>query len=290
VEPAVTPPLIAQAQPRDPACALPVGAWDCHTHIFGPWDRFPLPAAPAYQPDEAGFDTLRQLHGHLGIARGVLVQAAAYGADHSALLAALHAGENAYRGIVLLEPDIEEAILADLFKAGVRGARLNVVAHLPGGTDPGRMRAIAERIRPHGGHLLIHGRLSEVLLALRALSGCDVPVVVDHMARVEAARGTTYPEFAELEAHLAAPHVWIKLSGADRISRGVPPFDDAVPVARRLLEIAPTRALWGSDWPHPNITTPWPDEAALLDLLEQICGERSSLERVLVTNPLTLYR
>ena len=286
----MTPTLIDQTRPLDPAVVLPAGAWDCHTHIFGPWDCFPLPPSPAYQPDEASFDTLRQLHRRLGIAKGVLVQAAAYGMDHAALIAALHAGDDAYRGIALIEPDIEEATLEALFKAGVRGAWLNVVGHLPGGTDPGRMRAIAERVRSHGGHLLVHGQLSEVLLALRALSGSGVPVVVDHMARVEAARGIAYPEFEALEVHLGEPDVWIKLSGADRISRGVPPFDDAAPVARRFLEIAPTRTLWGSDWPHPNISTPWPDEAGLLSLLEQICGDRASLERVLVTNPATLYR
>jgi 2-pyrone-4,6-dicarboxylate lactonase len=286
----VTQTLLHQTTPHDLASPPPAGAWDCHTHIFGPWNRFPLPASPAYQPAEAGFDALRQLHRRLGIAQGVLVQAAAYGTDHSALLAALQSGDGAYRGIALIEPDIEENTLVEFFKAGVRGARLNVVGHLPGGTDPARMRAIAERIRPHGGHLLVHGRLGEVLLALRALSDSGVPIVVDHMARVEAERGTAYPEFAELEAHLARPDVWIKLSGADRISRGVPPFDDAVPVARRLFEIAPTRALWGSDWPHPNISTPWPDEAALLGLLDLICGDRASLERVLVTNPAVLYR
>jgi 2-pyrone-4,6-dicarboxylate lactonase len=281
--------LPSQTEAPDDLPRLPAGAWDCHTHIFGPWDRFPLPPAPAYQPDEAGFDTLRHLHGQLGIAHGVLVQAAAYGADHSALVAALHASKGTYRGIALIEPDIEEAQLVELKNAGVRGARLNVVSHLPGGTDPGRMRAIAERVRPHGGHLLVHGRLSEVLLALRALSDSGVPIVIDHMARVEAARGIAYPEFAELEAHLASPSVWIKLSAADRISRGVPPFDDAAPIARRLLDIAPTRTLWGSDWPHPNISTPWPDEAGLLGLLAQICGDHASFERVLTTNPATLY-
>ena len=269
---------------------IPQGAWDCHTHVFGPWAHFPLPAAPAYQPDEATFDSLKELHGRLGITHGVLVQAAAYGSDHSALVAALSAGAGRYRGIALIEPSIEETTLVELHEAGCRGARLNVVPHLPGGTDPERMKAIAARVCPHGWHLLVHGRLSEVLLALRALEDTDIPLVIDHMARVEAVRGVDYPEFAELEEHLTRPDRWVKVSGADRISGGVPPFDDAAPIIRRLLQVAPTRTLWGSDWPHPNISTPRPDEASLLSLFKRICEERSDFVRVLTENPLPLYR
>jgi len=268
---------------------IPAGAWDCHFHVYGPWARFPLPPAPPYVPDEAGFDAVRQLHAQLGIAHGVLVQPAVYGADHSALLAALQASGGTYRGIALIEPDIDDALLDDMQRAGVRGARLNVISHLPGGTDPGRMRAIAERVRAHGWHLLVHGALPQVLHTLRTLADVDVPIVVDHMARAPASQGTAYAEFAELEAHLARPGVWIKLSGADRISAGEPPFNDAIPIGRRLLAAASQRALWGTDWPHPNITTPWPDESALLELLAQICEDRSSLQRVLVDNPAALY-
>ncbi|WP_301951156.1 amidohydrolase [Burkholderia sp. L27(2015)] len=269
---------------------IPNGAWDCHTHVFGPWVQFPLPAEAAYRPAEAPFESLKALHGRLGITNGVLVQAAAYGSDHTALVAALRASAGRYRGIALIEPDVDQITLGQLHEAGVRGARLNVVPHLPGGTDPGRMKAIAARIRTHGWHLLVHGKLNEVLLALRALENSDIPVVIDHMARVEAELGVDYSEFAELEESLARPDRWIKVSGADRISRGVPPFDDAAPIIRRLLQVAPTRTLWGSDWPHPNITTPWPDEAALLLLLEAICEGRDHFVRVLTENPLALYR
>jgi predicted TIM-barrel fold metal-dependent hydrolase len=268
---------------------IPANAWDCHFHVYGPWGRFPLPPAPPYTPDEAGFDALRQLHERLGIAHGVLVQPAVYGADHSALLAALRESGGAYRGIALIEPDIDDALLDEMHLAGVRGARLNVVSHLPGGTDPGRLRAIAGRVRSRGWHLLLHGALPQVLDALGVLAAIEVPVVVDHMARVPAARGIDYVEFAELEAHLARPEVWIKLSGADRISAGEPPFRDAVPIGRRLLSLAPHRALWGTDWPHPNITTPWPEESALLALLGDICEDRESWRRVLVENPAALY-
>ena len=62
---------------------LPSGAWDCHTHIYGPWEQFPLPKGAAYQPAAAPFDALLAMHERLGIERGVLVQAACYGTDHT---------------------------------------------------------------------------------------------------------------------------------------------------------------------------------------------------------------
>ena len=43
-----------------------------------------------------------------------------------------------------------------------------------------------------------------------------------------------------------------------------PPYDDVVPFARRIVETYPDRVLWGSDWPHPNLTSHMPDDGALV--------------------------
>jgi predicted TIM-barrel fold metal-dependent hydrolase len=86
---------------------------------------------------------------------------------------------------------------------------------------------------------------------------------------------------------LRAPNWWVKVSGAERISAAGPPFRDAVPFARRLIEAAPDRTLWGTDWPHPNVR--WePDEADLVDLLPEF-ADADALRRVLVDNPARLY-
>lgn len=269
--------------------ALPVGSWDCHAHIFGPWADYPLPPAPAYQPDAAPFSALRALHAQLGIGHGVLVQGACYGLDHAALLGALEQGQGKYRGIAIIAPDIEEAMLAGMHARGVRGVRFNFMSHLPGATDPARFAAVVERIRPYGWHVLLHGGLPDILGALPTLTDLNVPVLIDHMARVKADEGVAYPAFGRLERLLALPQIWIKLSGADRIA-GRAPYTSALPVMRRLLEIAPERCLWGSDWPHVNISGQPPAEAALLQLLYQACGSDAGLVRqVLVDNPARLY-
>jgi predicted TIM-barrel fold metal-dependent hydrolase len=67
-----------------------------------------------------------------------------------------------------------------------------------------------------------------------------------------------------------------------------PPFADAVPFARALIEEAPERVLWGTDWPHPNVK--WmPDDAALVDLFALMAPEPALQQRILVENPARLY-
>jgi 2-pyrone-4,6-dicarboxylate lactonase len=266
----------------------PAGAWDCHAHVFGPWSRFPLPPNPAYSPKEATFDDYRAMHARIGMAHGVLVQAAFYGTDHAAMLHALDQSGGSYRGVASITPDFSDETLREMHAKGVRGARFNVVPHLPASAEPAFMAAVVERIRPLGWHVLVHGQLNSVLGLLPQLVELGVPVVIDHMARVVAADGIDYPAFHALEDFVKLPNVWIKLSGADRISNGLD-YENAAVVARRLLSLAPERALWGTDWPHPNIAYPWPDEAQLLSLFKSVCADDTLFQRVLVDNPQRLY-
>jgi 2-pyrone-4,6-dicarboxylate lactonase len=265
------------------------GIWDCHTHIFGPYAAYPLPAGAVYSPPEAPFSALRSKHAALGVRHGVLVQGACYGDDHTVLLDALDESGGAYRGVALIGPDIDEARLVEMHARGVRGIRLNLMSHLAAQVDFGRMSAMIERIQPYGWHASIHGELSDVVQALDALADREVPLVIDHMARVRAAEGIRQEGFAELERFLSLPYIWIKLSGADRITESKGPYELAAPIARRLLEVAPDRAVWGTDWPHPNIRYPVPEEAGLLSWIRAICGDRETADAVLIHNPARLY-
>jgi predicted TIM-barrel fold metal-dependent hydrolase len=270
--------------------AITGGLWDCHTHLYGPWDAFPLPATAAYRPAAAPLSDLLALHRRLGIEHGVLVQAACYGTDHSALLAALAATDGRYRGVALIDESMTDAALRALHAGGVRGVRFNFMGHLPGDRDPDRLRALAERVRPLGWHALLHGQLAHILPVLDAWHDLDMPLVVDHMARQDATRERDEAGLKRLERHLGYPQRWIKLSGADRMMQGAPaPWDAALPFARRLLAAAPARAIWGTDWPHPNIQGAMPDDARLLDFAVEACGDAATAQGVLVDNPARLY-
>ena len=79
---------------------------------------------------------------------------------------------------------------------------------------------------------------------------------------------------------------WIKVCGAERID--MPPYDKAVPIARAMVEAAPERVLWGTDFPHPNATHE-ADEADLVDLVPQFAPDALAQRRLLVDNPARLY-
>jgi predicted TIM-barrel fold metal-dependent hydrolase len=68
----------------------------------------------------------------------------------------------------------------------------------------------------------------------------------------------------------------------------MPPYTAAVPIAHALVEAAPDRVLWGTDFPHPNATHE-ADEADLVDLIPQIAPQALAQKRLLVDNPARLY-
>ncbi|MFJ3464079.1 amidohydrolase family protein [Achromobacter spanius] len=263
------------------------GRWDCHTHIFGPWQDYPLASNPAYVPAEAPFCALRALHAACGLTRGVIVQAAPYGEDHTALLDALRAGGGAYRGIALISETTSPQTLERLHGAGVRGIRLGMMKHLAGKLDATRMGALLDKIRPLGWHALVHGELPDVLDVMPELLRHGVPLVIDHMARAPVDGSV---DLAPLLALLRDANVWIKLSGADRITRGQNDCRAALPTMARLIEAAPDRAIWGSDWPHVNIAYSPPAMPSLLGLLHEACGAGPALlASILSDNPSRLY-
>lgn len=268
----------------------PSGVWDCHTHIYGPWSQFPLPANAAYTPAPAPFTELLALHQRLGISNGVLVQAAPYGTDHSAILAAIASTGGRYRGVGIIDESTTDEELQALHKGGLRGIRFNLMGHLPGARDPIKLRHMAERVAPLGWHVLVHGELSDLLPFLKEWEDLATPLVIDHMARPDFTKPVNANQLAELRTHLSHPHRWIKLSGVDRAMQGAPgPWPQALDQARGLLECAPQRAIWGSDWPHPNIKGPVPDDAQLLSFIRQVCSTSALQQAVLIDNPARLY-
>lgn len=275
--------------PSPPGHALPPGAWDTHCHVFGPHERFPYAEGRSYTPPDAPYEKLAALHRHLGVARAVVVQAACHGSDHSALLDALARSEGRYRGVAVVAPDIAETGLRALHAAGVRGARLNFVPHLGTPPDEATVLALAARIAPLGWHLCLHVDGAGLPALLPLLKRLPLPYVVDHMGRVQAARGLDDPAFRGLLGLAGEPGAWVKISGIDRISQGRRPFHEGLPFMRALAEAMPARVLWGSDWPHPNVRGDMPDDGELADALFLAVPDAAWRQAILVDNPARLY-
>ena len=112
---------------------------------------------------------------------------------------------------------------------------------------------------------------------------------IDHMGRVKASDGLDQLPFRTLiDLMTRDEKCWVKVCGCERVSSGGPPFHDAVPFARRIVELAPDRVLWGTDFPHPNPSHE-ADEADLVDLVPQFAPDPKRQQALLVDNPARLY-
>jgi 2-pyrone-4,6-dicarboxylate lactonase len=275
--------------PRRPAIALPAGACDSHVHIYGPFDRFPLPDDRSFTPNLAPETALRRIHDHLGFSRAVLVQSQGHGFDHAAVLDALATGAGRYRGVALVRPDTSPDEVARLATAGMCGVRFNFMAHLSGRLTEDEIRASMRLVAPHHWHVAIHLGGSQIVEHEAFIRGIAAPVVIDHMARPSLAEGPGGPASAALKRLMDTGRVWVKLSGADRISQTGAPYRDVLPLAAGLARHAPERVLWGSDWPHVNLHGPMPDDGDLVDLIAAIAPGDEARRKLLVDNPTEFF-
>jgi 2-pyrone-4,6-dicarboxylate lactonase len=271
--------------PRVPSISLPAGSCDAHCHIFGPTAVFPYASGRTFTPPAAPKEDLQSLHDFLGFERAVIVQSSCHGTDHSALLDALEAGAGRYRGVALVTPSTPVREVARLHDAGVRGARLHFTPHLgPAPTLP-TIHAIVDLIRPFGWHLALHVAGNGIAEHEELVRSLPIPVVIDHMARVDLRAGLNSEPVAALRRLMDTGSVWVKLSGADRIATSPPDLSDAAALARLLATDAPDRVLWGTDFPHPNTHGFMPNDGDLVSLLADIAPDEPARRRLLVTNP-----
>jgi predicted TIM-barrel fold metal-dependent hydrolase len=300
--------MIAAMQPLDgtqrrPSQPLPELAADCHMHVFGPFERFPLAAGRAYNVAEAPLAAHERMKRAVGLERTVLVQASGHGEDNRAMLAALAQLGVRGRAVAVVPPGFPAEALQAMHAAGVRGLRLNLVtfgARYSG--DRAQLVGDYERmLAPLGWHLQVFADAATLSLLEPALMRCCVPVVIDHMGLPDAAKGTGQPGFQAVLRLAAAPHVWVKLAGADRITRASGKLRDAIPFMRALAAVAPERLVWGSDWPHIGFhpdgqvhdgeLLPYRgmDAGELLDVLIEAFPDARARHAILAANPARLY-
>lgn len=284
-----TAPITWHPSPSKPRITLPAGATDTHVHVFGPTRKFPYDKNSSFHPGDAPKEQLFTLHQMLGIEYCVIVQSGCHGYDNSVVADAMAAKPGRYLGIALLPPDVETQTLKAMHKSGFRGIRFNYMSHLAPGATVEELRALAPRLADLGWQLVIH--MEDKLIGDMAgiLADLPVKVVIDHMGRIDATGGMEQKPFQQLLKLLDHKHIWVKVSGSERSSRQDPPFADAIPFARKLVESFPDHVIWGTDWPHPNFRADPPDDGMLVDLLEQIAPDQKSLYRLLVHNPHQLY-
>jgi predicted TIM-barrel fold metal-dependent hydrolase len=277
--------------PRKPAFALPPKTCDAHFHVFGPPDRFPYAPTRVYTPPAAPLEHFLNLMEILGLERGVVTQPNAHGLDNTVTLDAIARSGGRFRGVAKVDDSFSDADLRKLHDGGIRGVRFNLIAELGGKPDLAMYERVIERIAPLGWSVTLHMLPPELVEIAEWIRGLRIPVVIDHFGRVKFADGVEQKPYQVLLGLAREEHVWVKISCAERQSALGPPYLDAVPFAEALIEAAPDRMLWGTDWPHTQRFKPGEmcDDGDLVDLLPKMVPDDGLLRRTLVDNPARLF-
>ena len=271
---------------RKPTFELPPGATDAHCHVFGPGNVFPYSPTRKYTPEDAPKEMLRALHDYLGISRAVIVQASCHGLDNAAMMDCLKSDPTRYRGVAIVNDTFTDKDFQNLHDGGVRGVRFNFVKHLGGAPDMAVFNKVIDRVKGRGWHVVLHLDAKDIPELSPMIRALPLTFVIDHMGRVPAKDGIDQAPFKTLLELAKLPNCWIKVCGSERID--FPPYDKAVPIARKILETIPDRVLWGTDFPHPN-STHEADEGELVDLVPHIAVSADLQRKLLVDNPANLY-
>ncbi len=272
-------------------------------HVFGPFGRFPLAAERAYSVPEASLAEHERMKRAVGLERTVLVQASGHGTDNRALLAALAQLGPRGRAVAVVELETPARELESMHAAGVRGLRLNfqTLRERYAG-NAGSWLAKFERLaEPYGWHLQLFCGADLLAELEPALVKSKTNIVIDHMGLPDAAKGVAQPEFQLVLRLLGSNNVWVKLAGADRITRSTGNLRDAIPFMQALASTAPDRLVWGSDWPnigfHSRKAVPDAeilpyrelDAGELLDVFAEAIPGAEIQRAILSDNPKRLY-
>lgn len=277
--------------PQRPSVPVPPRACDVHAHVCGPADRYPYIAERLYTPPDASVAEFRHMLDALGVTRGVLVQPSIYGTDNRALLDALATDRQRLRGVAVVPFDIPVAEIERLHAAGVRGARCNIVDLKAGkGQLPlDGLRALANKIKPFGWHIEFLMHVDEFADLDRLLGDFPVAAVFGHLGYVPTRNRPDTAGFKALLRLMRDGKAWVKLTAPYRLTLSALPYADVDAFAAALVQAAPERLLWGSDWPHVYIRSAMPNDGALFDGFAQWVPDAGQRKRILVDNPAQVY-
>ena len=273
---------------KAPKLRLPALSCDAHCHIFGPADRFPYVEGRSFTPVDAPKEKLFALHQTLGIERCVIVQTALHGFDNAVVIDAMQARPGSYLGVALCSAKTSSQELELMYQQGFRGVRFNFMAHLKNSDSMEDILDLSKRLKPLGMHLQVHFSSDLVHELGPQLIQSAAPVMIDHMGRVDAAKGVNHADFQALLELLDHPNMHVKVSGIDRIAKDSD-YTQGIELAKVLVDRFTEKCVWGTDWPHPNHHH-MPHDEILVDAISQIADSRSKLEHIMVRNAEKFYR
>jgi predicted TIM-barrel fold metal-dependent hydrolase len=259
---------------------------DTHCHLLDP-ARFPYAPDVAYRPSGQEIATPEQylqVMDAYGIRHALLVGPnSGYGLDNRCMLDAVAGGEGRFRGVAVVRNDATREELLRLKQAGVVGVAFNATVlgvdhYLRAGQ---LLRHLADL------DLFVSVQVEhDQLVALAPLLGrAGVRLVFDHCGRPAPGGGLQQPGFQALLGLARTGRAAVKLSGYQKFALQPPPYADAQPFVRALLEaFTPDACMWASDWPFLKSPVHL-DVGPLLRQLERLVPDAADRRLILWDTP-----
>lgn len=263
----------------------PKGTCNAHLHIIDP-----MFSNDGKATKQCGtIKEYKTIASHLHFDRAVFVQAKTFGKDNSCLINAIQEfGKDKSVGIAVVDKQITKAELLKLDTAGIRGLRFSVWNPSNAVVSFDDCIPLSKRIESLGWNIQLHMSSAQLLVYKKIIQEIPCPVVIDHMGRLNPEKGVDDPAFRYLCELLDTGNVWIKLSGPYLNTCTKYPWPDAAKVARALVNYAPERLVWGTDYPHVTEKIK-PRELELINQIPQWIDTEEKRKKILVENPVDLY-
>ncbi len=262
---------------------------DCHIHAIDPV-RFPYGADTPYRPSGQEIAPAAQLirvFDAFDVRHGLVVATnTGYGSDSRILLDTLKQGGGRFKGVAVVENDVDIRELERLKAAGVIGVAFNVPFH---GADYYRHAApLLEKLTSLGLFLQIQVENDQLIPLLPLIEKSPVRLVFDHCGRPSVAQGLQGKAFQALLAIGRERDAHIKLSGYYKFSQQTHPYEDAWPFIAALVEaFTLDRCVWGSDYPFLRAPERL-DYGPLLAVLPRLFPDLGDQHRLLWRTPARL--
>jgi 2-pyrone-4,6-dicarboxylate lactonase len=280
-------------QPRPPVPLPPAKSCDCQVHVYEDQTRYPVRWNIKHEIPDGSFADAQRVLKVLGFERMVLVHPSVYDTDYSMLKDILRGlpDRSNYRGVVVVKDSVADSELQDLADLGVCGVRFHISARYESYPKDAFLRTVA-RAKALGWHVRLHMDGPDLLEYADVLENLeDIPVVIDHMGRLDFSQGLEQPAMKWILSMLRRDNWWMMVSNGNRVSAMDAGWDDAVPFGRAYIQAAPDRMIWATDWPHVR----WRKARMMNDaeevelLYRYVDHDRDLLQKILVDNPARLH-
>jgi predicted TIM-barrel fold metal-dependent hydrolase len=288
---AVDIPFPPDPNPHPPKLVAPPGSWDTHFHIFGPPHRFPYAEGRRYTPPAAPIEHWLKISSAIGIERGFVVTPSVHDLDPAVTLDAIARSDGRVRGMIRADSSMTTDDVRRFHAAGIRGLRFPFAAAVRRAFDVEAFRANIALISdmPWVAEFQIDGDALERHAEL--IASVPMPTIIDEFAGVRPKGGLDQPAFRILLDLLDRPHIYLKLTCLDRHLYEGSSYAEVVAMSRAVIERAPGRVIWGTDWPHAYVFDPnrMPNDGDLIDMLLDVAPDEMVRKQILVDTPARLF-